>query len=133
MKKMIFALAALTSSFAFASKDAYELKVDLSIDGKLVSSPKIVTAVGETASIIQKGENSETFLEVVATEGEGAIKGRKAILMKFVIGRIENGVRKILSTPQIVAAESSKAEMSIGHTGEKDNITVAVVAERTSL
>lgn len=133
MRKILLPAVVLSSSIAFAAKDGYELKVDLSINGKLVSSPMIRTVAGEKASITQKTDTEETFIDVVATEGQGEIKGNKAILMKFIVGTIENGERKILAQPQIMTTENNKAEISIGHDEEKDHLNLSVIAERKSL
>ena len=122
----------LTSSVSFAAKQAYEMKVELSINGQVVSRPKIRTLDGEPTTVTEKSENNEeTFVEVTASEGQGEIKGNKAILMKFKIGRIENGERKILAEPQIMAIENKKAEMNISsHTAQNHELNLSVTAER---
>lgn len=122
----------LTSSTSFAATQAYEMKVEFSINGQVVSSPKIHTLDGESTTVTQKNEyNVETFVEVTATEGQGGIKDNKAILMKFKIGTIENGERKVLAEPQIMTIENKKAEISITNLKEdKAHVSLSVIAER---
>lgn len=131
MKKMIFVLA-IVPSLSFASSETYRINSDLSINGKFITTAKIITNAGEQAMITQKGEDGrETFIAVTPSEGQGQIKGRKAILMKFVVGVIENGQRKVLGEPQVMTAENSKAEISVGRPGDpKDSFSLSVVAER---
>ncbi len=135
MKKMIFKMLfimVLLPSVSFASSEAYRINSDLSINGKHVTTAKLITNAGQEAMITQKSEDGlETFIAVTPSEGQGQIKGRKAILMKFVVGVIENGERKVLGQPQIMTAENSKAEVSVGRPGdEKDSFSLSVVAER---
>ncbi|MBS1972467.1 MAG: hypothetical protein JSU04_19330 [Bdellovibrionales bacterium] len=131
MKKMIFTLA-LLPSFSFAATETYKINSDLSINGKYVATVKIITNAGEEAMVTQKGDDGrETFIAVTPSEGQGQIKGRKAILMKFIVGVIENGERKVLGQPQIMTAENSKAEVAVGRPGDvKDSFSLSVVAER---
>jgi hypothetical protein len=128
---MVFALV-LLPSLSFAAPEAFRIKSDLSINGKYVASAKIITNAGEQAMVTQKGEDGrETFIAVTPSEGQGQIKGRKAILMKFIVGVIENGERKVLGEPQVMTAENSKAEISMGRPGDaKDSFSLSVVAER---
>jgi len=116
MKKWIFSLLALsTSSSAFAASESYSIKSDLTINGTHVTTAKIIAQANEQATVIQKNpDGHETFIAVTPSEGQGEIKGRKAILMKFVVGIIEKGERKILGEPQIMTFENNKAEISVG-------------------
>jgi type II secretory pathway component GspD/PulD (secretin) len=132
--KRIFATAviALFSSSAFATSAGYEMKMDLSINGKLVSSPRVIALAGEKASVTQRLEKSKngTFIEVVATEDQGEFKG---ILMKFVVGTIDrDGKKTILATPSIIATENEKAEVSVSDNG-KQEYALSVIASRKSL
>jgi len=64
---------------AMASFAGYDLKMDLSLNGKHVSSSRIIVKSGEMGSITQKTEPSDTanFIEVIASEGE--IQNHKGI------------------------------------------------------
>lgn len=133
MKKCIFAtLVFVSSAIASAAPQAYSIESKLTINGKHSSTAKIITLANEQAMVTQKDDDGrETFIAVTPSEGEGEIKGRKAILMKFVVGVIENGQRKVLGEPQIMTAENSKAEISIGRPGRsQEQFSLSVIAER---
>lgn len=134
MKKYIFAIVALLSSTAFAASTGYDLNLELSINGKHISSSRIVALAGEKASITQRMENSKdgNFIEVVATEGE--IQGKKGILMNFVVGTIDrDGKKTILARPSILSTENQKAEMTVSEENNKDSVSLSVVAQRKTL
>lgn len=121
----------MISSSAFASNHGYDLKMDLSMNGKHVSSPRMIVKAGEMGTIQQKSNNEETFIEVVATEGQ--VQNRKGILMNFTVGYIgQNGARKIVSQPQILSKENETAVVTVGGKDQTE-LTLSVVARRTSL
>lgn len=132
MNKFIFLILVFSSVFAGAETEKYDLKLELSVNGQLISTPSIRAIAGEKASIIQKNGTEESFIDVVATEGQGQIKGKKAILMKFIVGTIKDGQRTILSQPQILALENSKAEITIKEPTGKENLSLSVVAKKAS-
>ena len=120
------------ASSAFAYTHSYGLNIDLSLDGKLVSSPKMNVKEGQTASITQDSNGKKTFIQVVALEQP--TNGKAAILMKFVVGTISStGEKTILSTPQILTLENEKAEVSVGSRKESSDLKLSVIATRKSL
>lgn len=130
MKLVAIVLAFICSS-AFASTNGYDLKMDLSLNGKHVSSPRLIVKAGETASISQKTDTEESFIEVVATEG--SIQNHQGILMNFIVGVIDqNGQRVIKAKPQILANENEAAQITVGE-NNGDEISLSVVATRKSL
>lgn len=129
--KMLAATLAILGSSAFATTNGYDLKLDLSFNGKHISSPRMTVKAGEVATITQKTETEESFIEVVATDEP--IENHSGILMKFVVGVIgKNGMRTIKAKPQIVANESEPAQITIGEKNG-DEVSLSVVANRTSL
>ncbi|MGZ3768544.1 MAG: hypothetical protein ACXVCP_02270 [Bdellovibrio sp.] len=130
MEKILFALSLLIGSSAFAS-NGYVLKMELSMNGKKVSSPRIIVLEGEAGSVTQETPTEKTFIEVVAKEG--AIQNHKGILINFVVGYIgQDGKRNIVSKPQILAKENETAQVSVGENG-KETMSLSVVAQRKSL
>ena len=129
MKKLGLLLL-LAGSSALAAK-GYDLKMDLSLNGKHVSSPRLIVKAGETASISQKTDTEESFIEVVATEG--SIQNHQSILMNFIVGVIDqNGQIVIKAKPQILANENEAAQITVGE-NNGDEISLSVVATRKSL
>lgn len=125
---------ASTTFSAIQKTKAYDLDMQLSLNGKLVSSPRIITKVGEATTIIQKtdGETEQRYIEVTAIDS--SILGNKGIMMTFVVGSIsKDGERKILSKPQVFAQENKKAEVTVGHGDNKETLSLSVVAKRKAL
>lgn len=129
--KLVALVLAFLCSPAFASTVSYDLKMELSINGKPVSSPRLIVKSGEMGSISQTADTEESFIEVIATEGQ--VQGHKGIMMNFTIGYIgKNSDRTIVSKPQILAKENEPALITVG---EKDGteLSVSVVAKRKFL
>jgi len=132
MKLLGIALLAMSGS-AFASSNAYDLKMDLSLDGKHVSSPRVVVKEGEPATVTQENGSKKQFIEVIATEG--SIQNHKGILMKFTVGTIgENGERTIVAKPQVLAKEGEPAKITQSDTKSGvEHLSLSVVAKKTTL
>ncbi len=133
--KLAFVFFMFLSTAAMASTAGYDLKMDLSLNGKNVSSPRVVVKAGEMASITQTSEKGEasSFIEVVVSEGE--IKNHKGILIKFKVGSIsKTGERTVLSEPQILAKENEPAKVTVSNKeGGIEQISLSVVAKRKTL
>ncbi|MFN7728293.1 MAG: hypothetical protein ACK5P7_03980 [Bdellovibrio sp.] len=130
MKLLGLALIMVGNS-VFASTNGYDLKIDLSMNGKQVSTPRLILKAGEVGKINQSTDGEKSFIEVVATEGQ--VQKHKGILMNFTVGHIsKNGERTIVSKPQILAKENEPASITIS---EKDGteISLSVLAKRKSL
>lgn len=131
MKIAIALLCFLVGPSAFAATTAYDLKVELSIDGQIVSKPRIVTKRGETATITQQDQNGDGYtIEVLADEG--VVEKNKGILMKFKVSRVAaDGTTTLLATPQILTnKENEKATVSVGNEKEKGLLGLSVIAQR---
>lgn len=133
MNKFLFGLLMMTSLIAVsATPKQFNLKMDLSIDGKHASSPQLIVKEGQKALIQQGDKNQTTFIEVVAIE-EKSVED-KSILMKFVIGTIEkDGSRKVISTPQIRTLPSEKAEVRVGDQERPEAISFSVIPTPVTL
>ena len=132
MGKIVALVCFLIGSSALASSNAYELKMELSMNGKHVSSPRIITEEGKPASVIQDSDGKKMFIDLIATENK--TENKQAILMKFVIGTMSAaGEKKILYTPQIITLENKKAEIKIGDQPGKEDLSLSVVAIRKTL
>ncbi|MFZ4403033.1 MAG: hypothetical protein ACOYOK_02930 [Pseudobdellovibrionaceae bacterium] len=131
MKMIVIALAFIGST-ALASAKGYDLKIDFSLNGKHISSPRLIVKAGEVASISQTTANQEGFF-IDVTANESAVQSHKGILMKFVVGVIEkNGQRTIKAKPQILAKENEPAQITVGE-NNKDEVALSVLVHRKSL
>ena len=131
--KTLFLIAILLGTSALAREKGYDLKIKLAINGKLVSSPRMIVREGEKAIISQKTEREESFIEVIATEG--ASQGHKGIMMNFKVGRIsKNGQRIIISNPQVLVRENKTATFMVSDDkNEKEKLSLSVRAQRKNL
>ncbi len=128
--KLLGLVLVLISSFSFAATNGYDLKMEFSMNGKHVSSPRVIVKAGEMATITQKTDTEETFIEIIATEGE--IQNNKGILMTAVIGTVSSdGTKTIISKPQILAKENKTALIQIGN--KDSEISLSIIAKRKTL
>ncbi len=139
MNALIIALALSFSTFfstavlaAGPTTAAYHLKLELSMNGKVVSTPRLVVRSGETGSITEESAARKTFIEVTATEG--SVQKRKGIMMNFVVGLIaKDGTRTVLSRPSILANENEKAEITVAGKESGETMALSVIATRKAL
>ena len=126
MKNYLVALSLLIGSAAAAEK-TYDIKIDLSLNKKKISTSRLIVKEGEGGSVTQDTAAGKSFVEVVAMEG--VAENKKAVMMNFIVGMInENGVRTIVSRPQILVAENELAEVIVGDQNNKEVMSMAVVA-----
>jgi hypothetical protein len=122
MKFALLSLLMLSAS-TFAAIPGYDIKMDLSLNGKKASSGKVQVKEGESAVILSPAASGETFIEVSNVQDTGA--GMK---MNFVVGSIEeDGSRKVLSRPEVLVEEGQTA------TVESSDVSLQVSAKRKSL
>lgn len=117
---------------AAAAEKAYDLKMELSKNGHLISKPHLLVKEGEPGNLTHENRTAKNFVEVVAMEN--STQDSQGILMNFVVGYIDqNGQRVIVSKPQIFAKENEPAHLRVGDDQGKENFTLSVVARRKSL
>jgi Flp pilus assembly secretin CpaC len=132
MKYIILGLYSLISTSAFASENGYALKMDLSLNGAHLSPPRMTVIAGKTGTFIQKTGSTETFIDVIATEG--AVQDHKGILLKFVVGTIEkNGNRTVLYTPELLATENKTATFTTAGKNRANSLSLSVTPQRKTL
>lgn len=132
MAKMFLTLCLFVGSSAFATIKEYDLKMDLFMNGKKVSSPRIAVRPGEVGNIIQESDNEKNFIDVIATEG--SYQNHHGILLDMIIGAIDKaGKRTILAKPRILTNENEPAQISVGEENGKKNLSLTVVTQRKTL
>lgn len=127
------ASASFSSSLAKTAQiNGYDLQMELSMNGKIISSPQLNTKVGETSTITQKTDTEENFIEVTAIDG--SILGNDGIMMTFVVGIVDKeGNRTILSKPQIFAKDNTHSEVTVEQGEGKQTLSLSVLAKRKTL
>jgi hypothetical protein len=100
--KLILVFALLLQS-AFAATKLYDISVTISMNGKVMVTPRLLLKEGKKGSILQESKDGRYFLDVVASEGTI----EKSILLDFTTGILmKEGSRKILSRGKILAEEA---------------------------
>jgi hypothetical protein len=145
MKKCIFifasfvlsqaALAAIPpvkSAVPDMTKPGYEIKLNVSVHGKYLASPAIITKAGETATTTITNGAEKTFIQVTPTE---RMMGQKpGVLMKFVVGTIDaKGYRKIIASPHMTILEDHPGQMVEGDTNGQEVLKMSVTAKSKAL
>ncbi len=130
--KKVGLLLLLAGTRAWAAK-GYDLKMELTMNGKHMSSPRVLVRAGEKAMIEEEGKNGGSFIEVIATEGEA--KGNAGIMMSITVGTIDKkGARTIISRPKILAVENSEARITVGENENgNEQISLSVTPKRIEL
>lgn len=122
----------MTFGTAFASTNSYEVKMDLSINGKQHFSPEIIADEGKVVTITQKNNDNgeETFVDVITTKKD--LKNNKdAVSIKFTAGMIDKkGERHIQFNTKIIALENQQAKITQGSVDGKDELSLSITATR---
>jgi hypothetical protein len=124
MRLVAMATMLMATTCCFASETAYELSLDLTIDGKHVASPHVVVKDGVKLTI----NLEDKFIDVL-TRASPEYKG---IDMTFWIGELKGGVRKIVVTPHVVAPAGQQAELRVSlddQTSGMKRLTLIVLAQ----
>ena len=109
MKFLLTAFLFLFTATGFtADKEAITLDMSLSIDGKLISKPRVVSISGKTASITSASDDEDgVFIEVTPT-----LQNKNEVFMKFIVAKLEKGKKTILSKPQMISILGKQAEIT---------------------
>ncbi|MCC2679960.1 MAG: hypothetical protein K0R29_2536 [Pseudobdellovibrio sp.] len=134
MKNVFIAAVLLVSNMALAAINnpikAFDIEMNLSIDGKQVSTPRIIVKEGEKGVFTQEVDGQKSIIEVVAKEIRRSDL-TKAIKMEFTVSKIDaDGKVVVLSTPKIIAANNSEAQITVGETGRPEALSLSVVANK---
>lgn len=132
MLKLVLGLFLVTSS-AYAGTNGYDLKFDLSLNGKHVSSPRMYVVEGAVASIEQKNSTDSSYIEVKATET--MVANKKRIKMNFTVGVVDKfGQKVVISKQNIVVKENELAKVTLNENEDNSkHLALSVVAKRKSL
>lgn len=125
MKFLLATMLLLFSITGFSAEKQITLDMKLSIDGKLVSQPRVVTISGETASIESASEDGDgIFIEVTPT-----LQNKNEVFMKIIVAKLEKGKITILGNPQIISLLGEPVEITQESTdGPKQSMSLAVTA-----
>ncbi len=130
MKQILLGLGLLFSTTTFATTNNYDLQMELSFNGKKVSSPRMIVKEGEKGSITSKNETEENFIDVVATKAKN-----NGIMLKFKVGYVgKNGERKIVGEPAIIAREGEPAKIEMSQSPNTPaELSLSVTAKKVAM
>jgi hypothetical protein len=116
----------------FASENVFNLKMDLIIEGKHVSSASLEVNEGKKGIVTQDNNGIKHFIEVVAHEKMTA-DNQETIHMNFIIGKIaEDGSRVILTEPEVIASPNKKAHFYVKRDDQTDFVGLKFIAKKVS-
>lgn len=124
MKTFLAAIVFIISATGLASsKQPITLDMKLSIDGRLVSHPTVVSMSGETVSVESASEDgSGVYIEVTPT-----LQNKNEVFMKFVVSKLEEGKKTIISKSTIMSFLGKTGEISQESTTGESNESMSLV------
>lgn len=128
MKLLLTASLLLFSFFSFAAKPKYTLKLEMNVDGQKVASNILKLQDKEIAEINQDLKNGKAHVVLSADEIV-----ENSTRLNFQVYLEEKGVKKLISTPQMIVMLGKEAKMTINETKEDalfHELSLKVVAEK---
>jgi hypothetical protein len=131
---LAFALALIFHPLhSFAAEKKFEVKMDVAINGKTVSTPRLNLKEGEKATVRQNSFGEKTFIEVMATE-QVARNGSSSILLDFVVGKYNSdGTKTTISEPQLLTLPNEEAQVVVEKPSGKNDFSFKVTANKAKL
>ncbi len=134
MKNILFVAVMALSTTAFASIErsikAFDIDMNLAIDGKQVSTPRIIVKEGEKGIVTQEVGGQISKIEVVAKEIRRSDLS-KAIRLDFTVSKVSaDGKSTVISKPRIIVANNAEAMITSGETGRPEALSLSVVANK---
>lgn len=137
MKAFLLSLL-MISTQAFSATAGYDLKMDLSLNGKHFSSPRLHVQEGvvgsiETTSKDKTGYLQSNYIEVKATEI--LVSNKKRIKMNFTVGIFDKmGQKVVTSKSNIIARENENVKITLSENEDSTkHLVLSVVAKRKSI
>ena len=133
MKRLLIMMVYLFSVSAFAKPTNFDISMELSIGGQLVSKPRLILNNGESGSITMEDKNGlKSHIEVIAKENKTS-KGQDVITMDFVISSIaKDGTKTVLARPQMTTTPNDPAQISIDKSNKSEAISFSVLAKKVT-
>lgn len=129
MRVFALGLLALCASVTFASTKHFRIAAEIYVDGKLVSTPRVVTNADESAEINSVSENPHQELKLKVVASDDTTKVRDGIRMKFDVEYFD-GFKTVKSSPKIVAKPGSESTIYVGNSKLAQGVEMKFVATR---
>lgn len=132
MKKALSVLLTFASISTFAT-NGYKLSMNILLDGKVVSSPKVVVKSGKKAMLRQKNSKTNLTTEISILASEGEIEGNKGIFLDLSVAHLIGKDRKIVSKPKRLVSEGKEALFETSNSNGSEKFELKVIANRVTL
>ena len=106
----------------------FEVNVELSIDGELVSSPHMIVPNGESSSVTIKNKKGEEMVLQLRASDLPKKGLKQGVIMRFAVGYNRDGKTEIISRPHILANIGEAAELSVHDTKTSETIKIKAIA-----
>lgn len=136
--KAFFLLLLMISTQAFSATTGYDLKMDLSLNGKHFSSPRLYIQEGVVGSIEASAKDKSGYLDtnyidVKATEV--LVDKKKRIKMNFTVGIFDKtGLKTVTSKSNVIVRENENVKVTLSENEDSTkHLVLSIVAKRKSL
>jgi len=102
-------------AFGSQSKTPVTLDLALELNGQLISKPKIIVLMGQTAKISEESPGSKSGYSIEATP---SLKESNVVLLDLVVSQMSDGKSKVLGRPSVVVLNGESATIEQNSPGE---------------
>lgn len=129
LRMSFIAVLALFSVTAFAKTQKFDLKVNLTVNGKKIASPKLIINEGQRGTISWQndGEKEAHFLEVVAKNDKDF--GPDVIFLDLKLGHGETK-KEIETEPEMLVKNNMPGHLTIIDGQSQETMELEVTAKR---
>lgn len=108
---------------------AYNVKLEMAVDGKLVASPDLKVSADEKAVVTQKAEDGVNYVIEVLLHPDSAKK--KVVIMNFTVStEAADGKREVIATPQVTVKERKGATVTVNKSDGSEKLSLKVWAKK---
>lgn len=108
---------------------AYELKLELAVDGKQVASPKLTVSSDQKAVVRQKSDDGTTYVVEVILHPDSSAK--KMVTMDFTVSaETADGKSEVIATPHVTAKERKGATVTVNKSDGSEKMSLKVWAKK---
>lgn len=136
--KSFYLLLLMISTQAFSATAGYDLKIDLSLNGKHISSPRLHVEEGVVGSIETTSKDKSGYLEsnyIEVKVSEILVSNKKRIKMNFTVGIFDKtGLKVVTSKSNLIARENENVKITLSENEDSTkHLVLSVVAKRKTL
>lgn len=129
LRTSFIAVLSFISITAFAKTQKFDVKVNLTVNGKKIAAPKLIINEGQKAQVSwqQEGEKEARFIEVVAKNDKDF--GPDVIFLDLKLGHGESR-KQIETEPEMLVKNNTPGHLTIIDGQTQETMQVEVTAKR---